>query len=146
MVQFKHSMSRGFTLIEAIVALAIIGITLIPIMAFITNASRQLSVAADSTQRAFAQQATLGYVETINPLANPTGEAELTRALQIRWSSQEVVPPSIEPRPGSKAGDMKVGIYRLDISVIRNEKEWFTYSVRKMGFEFNPNSVMGLPR
>ena len=91
MAHFKISNSRGFTLIEAIVALAIIGITLIPIMAFITNASRQLAVAADSTQRAFAQQATLGYIETINPLATPMGEADLTRALQIRWTSQEVV-------------------------------------------------------
>ena len=47
--------SRGFTLLEAIVALAIIGITLVPVMTFLVSASRQLASAADSNARATAQ-------------------------------------------------------------------------------------------
>lgn len=132
------SHTRGFTLLEAIVALVIIGVTLIPVMAFLTNASRQLAVAADVTQRAFVQQTLLAYCETINPLSTPAGEVELTPTLHLRWTTEELVAPTKKAMPGSRAGDTRVGFYRINMVVIRDDQEWFSYSVRKVGFQFNP--------
>lgn len=119
-------------------ALVIIGVTLIPVMAFLSNASRQLAVAADVTQRSFVQQTLLAYCETINPLVTPVGEAQLTPTLQLRWTTEELIAPTQKTLPGARAGDTKVGLYRINMVVIRDEKEWFSYAVRKMGFQFNP--------
>ncbi len=138
--------SRGFTLLEAIVALVIIGVALIPVMSFLTNASRQLAVAADTTQRALTEQTLVAFVETINPLEKPTGEAELTSGLNIRWVSEEVVAPATQFLPGARAGGATIGLYQINISVIRNEKEWFNYPVRKIGFIFNSMPIDGMPR
>jgi prepilin-type N-terminal cleavage/methylation domain-containing protein len=142
----SHTSSRGFTLLEAIVALVIIGVALIPVMSFLTNASRQLAIAADTTQRALTEQTLLAFAETINPLEKPTGDVEFTSKIRIRWVTDIIVPPSTQPMPGARAGDTKVGLYQINMSVIRDEKEWFVYPVRKMGFIFESIPTVGQPQ
>src|SRR4051812_32804307 len=51
------SLKSGFTLLEAIVAMTIIGVALVPILTFISQMANGLSRAADSNARSLAQQA-----------------------------------------------------------------------------------------
>jgi general secretion pathway protein I len=129
------SSERGFTLLEAIVALAIIGITLVPVMSFLSTAAQQLSRAADSNLRASAQTAALAYIETVNPLLNPEGETALSDVLSLRWTSTVVAEPNTEARPGARLAGFRMGFFSVQVAMIRNGEEWFTFDVRKIGYQ-----------
>ncbi len=134
---------NGFTLLEAIVALTIIGVTLIPIMSFLGQASRQLESAAESNQRAMAQQTVLAYIESLNPIANRTGEAVLSKDLTVRWVSVALVEPGAASAFGGRLASYQMGFYRVDIDVIRNEIVWFKFQVRKVGYQPRSQSLTG---
>ncbi len=79
--------ARGFTLLEAIVALALIASTGLALMAWInTNllaASRLQQRDAEAQVKLTATQA----IQTINPLLRPEGELRLGQ-LTVRWRSE----------------------------------------------------------
>ncbi|MDX2143321.1 MAG: prepilin-type N-terminal cleavage/methylation domain-containing protein [Rhodospirillaceae bacterium] len=135
----------GFTLLEAIVALAIIGFTLIPVMTLTGEATRQLTAAADSNQRVFSQQAILAYLETLNPSLRPDGEEQLSTTLAIRWSSTPLVAPQVESRIGGRLAGFELAFYLVDVTVLRNEQEWFAFQIRKTGYQPRVFSLDGRP-
>ena len=138
----QQKTNRGFTLLEAIVALAIIGITLVPVMSFLVSASRQLSSAADSNARATAQATALAYIETMNPLLTPVGETELSEVMSLQWASTALVEPNVEARPGARLSGFSLGFYRVMVTVLRNREAWFSFEVRKIGYQRPTSSPM----
>jgi hypothetical protein len=131
--------------LEAIVALTIIGFTLIPVMTMTGEATRQLMAAADSNQRAFSQKTILAYLETLNPSLRPQGEETLSASLAIRWSSVPLVAPQTESRIGGRLAGFELAFYLVDIIVLRNEEEWFTFQIRKTGYQPRTFSLDGRP-
>ena len=125
----------GFTLLEAIVALTIVGITLVPVMSFLINASQQLTFAADSNQRAATQRMALAYIETMNPLAEPEGKAELSERVSLRWASTTLAEPNSQARLGARLGAYRIGFFLVDVTVVRGSEEWFSFEVRKIGYQ-----------
>ena len=131
----KHR-GAGFTLLEAIVALTIIGLVLIPLVSFIGQAANQLGRAADSNDQSFAKQSALALMEPINPLTEPHGTLDLDRTITVSWQSQ----PIIEPSPGILAGTglpaFRIGFYDVHVSLTRDgSTPWFDFDLRKVGYE-----------
>ncbi len=123
-------------MLEAIVALTIIGLTLIPLVSFIAQAANQLWRAADSNDQSFAKQSALALMEPINPLAEPEGTLELDKNITVSWESQ----PIIEPSPGVLAGAglpaFRIGFYDVHVSLTRDgSTPWFAFDLRKVGYE-----------
>jgi prepilin-type N-terminal cleavage/methylation domain-containing protein len=137
--------SNGFTLLEAIVALAIIGMTIIPVMSFLGQSAQQLTFAAESNLRTSAQQTVLAYLETLNPQLSPQGEAPLSQTLTIRWSSTPLVAPNSEYRVGGRLGTYNLGFFQVDVDVLRDGQDWFQFQVRKLGFQPKNLSLDGRP-
>ncbi len=125
----------GFTLLEAIVALTIVGLTLVPVMSFLVNATQQISVAADSNQRAAAQRTALAYIETMNPLTEPVGKADLSEKVSLRWVSTALAEPNSQARLGARLGAYRIGFFLVTVTVLRESVEWFSFEVRKIGYQ-----------
>lgn len=145
-VSIGRDASRGFTLLEAIVAVAVVGIALIPIITFISQMVTGLNRAGDSNARNLAQQAIIEMLEPLNPLEEPNGGEQIGN-LDIRWESQALIPPNTAIRPGNGLATFGIGFYTVKVSVNRTDRsgEWFTFDMRKVGYRrINANILPGM--
>ncbi len=143
--QIRHV--RGFTLLEAIVAMTIVGVALVPILTFISQMATGLSRAAEANARSLAQQAVLELLEPLNPMDRPVGEDQVG-SLLVRWQSQVLVPPNKEAALASGLVGYSVGFYKVTVSVDRvNSGPWFSFDMRKAGYRqfANPLSPGTMP-
>ena len=132
----RFSRSRGFTLLEAIVALAIIGLALVPLVSYIAQAADALERAGDSNARSLAMQSALALMEPVNPIAEPTGQLALDDTTAVSWQSQIVVKPNDGTLVGSGLASFRVGFYNVHVDVTHNGGEaWFGFDMRKVGYD-----------
>lgn len=135
--------SRGFTLLEAIVAVAIIGVALVPIITFISQMVDGLARAGDSNARNLAQQSVIELLETLNPLEDPVGEDRIGD-LVVRWQSDALIQPRAQQFVGVGLPSYSVGFYAVTVSVDRADRgPWFSFDMRKVGYR--RNSAQQLP-
>jgi general secretion pathway protein I len=133
-MSFTSPCNRGFTLLEAIVAMTIVGVALLPILTFISQMATGLSRAADSNARNLAQQAILEFLEPLNPMDRPVGEDQMG-GLLVRWESETLVPPNKEPILGGRLTGYSIGFYKVTVSVDQIDRgPWFTFDMRKTGY------------
>ena len=126
--------SRGFTLLEAIVAVAIVGIALVPIITFVSQMVVALTRASDSNARNLAQQSIIELLEPLNPLERPVGEDQIGDLL-IRWESADIIPPNKDIRIGVGLAGFAIGFYKVTVSVDRAlGGPWFAFDMRKVGY------------
>jgi type II secretory pathway pseudopilin PulG len=130
----KNTGAGGFTLLEAIVALTIIGLTLVPAMSFLAQATRQLSAAAESNRRVAIEDTVIAFSETLNPILSPEGEIALSPTLSLRWVSTVLVDPSQSKRIGGRLGGFSLGFYAVDFTVLDGEREWFSLTTQNVGY------------
>lgn len=127
--------SRGFTLLEAIVALAVMAMALIPMVAFVSQSANELLRAGESNERSFVMQSALALMEPINLMAEAQGTLPLDRNITMAWESQ----PIVEPNPGIQVGSglpaYRLGFYKVHVSLTRGGETWFDFDMRKVGYE-----------
>lgn len=79
----------GFTLLEAIVALVLISGAGMALFSWINTSIMSLSRIRDANARAEATTNILEYMDRVNPMLAPEGNASLG-AYSIRWSAQAI--------------------------------------------------------
>lgn len=136
----------GFTLLEAIVAIAIVGIALVPILTFISQMVGALTRAGDVNARNLAEQSIIELLEPLNPLEQPVGEDQLGD-LTIKWESENIIPPNKGPITGAGLAGFSVGFYTVTVNVERLQKgPWFSFTMRKVGYKrFDVLQMPGMP-
>jgi prepilin-type N-terminal cleavage/methylation domain-containing protein len=134
--------SRGFTLLEAIVALTILGIALVPVMSFMAESARQITVAADSNLRAEAQKTVMGFIEVLNPMTTPSAAINLSNHMSVEWVSTPMTNPETEANLSGRLGAYRIAFYNVDVTVLRDGVPWFDFVARKVGYESKSMSLM----
>ncbi len=86
---------RGFSLIEALVALAIISMALLALYGLQLQLLQGESRAEGALAVAAMQRNMLAVVRDLNPMAQPTGAMTLAGGRRLSWSST----PASEPAP-----------------------------------------------
>ena len=110
---------QGFSLIEALVALAIASMVLTAIFELQQQMARGQRRAADALEQVAAQENALALTRDVNPMEQPEGVIELPDGDVVRWTST----PKTEPRTnaGFPTGDgaFQVQLFTLTVQVER---------------------------
>lgn len=134
--QSRSAGQHGFTLLEAIVALAVIALALIPLVTYIAQAADGLYRAAESNDRSLAMQGALALMDPVNPMAEPQGQLPLDDKISMAWSSDVAVNPNSGVLVGGGLSNFKVGFYVVHVTLSRPEASpWFSFDLRKVGYQ-----------
>ena len=109
---------RGFGLLEAIVALALLAGTGLALLGWIQQSLQSASRLRDTEQEARLLLSAQALVELINPAEQPSGSLQ-SNGLTVSWTSQAVEPPKRNAvDEGEAVATWQVGLYRLAVKAV----------------------------
>lgn len=127
--------ARGFTLLEAIVALTIFSICAIALYGWLAvnvNALARVDARANEVRDG---RTALAMLEPVNPMLEPAGERDLPGGLVVRWTSSEVVKrkPAVSMTNDPLVFD--IALYEMDVQALRGGRQTSQFKVRRAGWE-----------
>lgn len=131
----KFSKQRGFTLIEAIVALVLISTSGMALFGWVnTNIMTLARIEAINSENE-ATLNVLEYMNGVNPMLTPEGQADLG-AYRLRWRSET----STEIRDGANypygISLYQFALYQTKVTVINlNDETWFSLALQQAGYK-----------
>lgn len=125
--------ARGFTLLEAVVALAILAAAGMALFAAMSQAVQMTARAERAREDDVALRNALARIEQVNPTETPDGEAPLG-AYELRWRSS-LVEPALPGATGYLLpGYFEVGLYELELELWRDGELRREASLRRVGY------------
>ena len=85
----KHTRQRGFSLLEAVVAMVLISGAGYALFGWINSSIMTLNSVREANARAEATQNVLDYMNRVNPMLTPQGSVSLGQYM-VRWQSKPV--------------------------------------------------------
>lgn len=113
--------SRGFTLLEVIVALVILSTAGLVLFGWINQNLATATRLRESQARSQLQIEGVSWLSTINPAAEPEGEREMS-GLRLTWRTTLVEPMRAEyDYGGALVPRWMVGLYRVNARITRSD-------------------------
>jgi Tfp pilus assembly protein PilV len=131
----RKQSASGFSALEALVAVAIIAVALVPLLDLQTqvtrDAVRQQALYAESV----AIQDGLALLRDLNPMANESGALPHGEGGQIVWRARPITRPTQTTLGGSGYGPFDVQLYTVEIEVTaQSGAAVAAFSVDKLGW------------
>ena len=129
---------RGFTLIEAIVAIVIVATTGMALFAWINSSLETMARVKAHGHQEQAQLTALEFVKGINPMKNPNGQM-VAGSYKIFWEAESIGPARQGAGyPGGKS-PFRLKLYKTRVRVLmkNREKEYeriASFYLRQVGF------------
>ncbi|MDQ2702911.1 MAG: prepilin-type N-terminal cleavage/methylation domain-containing protein [Pseudomonadota bacterium] len=108
--------SRGFSLLEAIVAMAILAAAGMALFAAMAQSLQMVQRAQQARDVDAALRNALAWSESINPMEQPAGEQALGDWI-LRWDSAPLEPPRDGTTGYLALGLYQVGLYRMELEL-----------------------------
>jgi len=124
----------GFTLLEAIMAIALLAIAVMPLYEFFGRSLNGLYRAAESNQESDLNLTVIAYLTGLNPMERPEGEDALG-AYRIRWRSEELVPATDTMAYPRGLGLYQTALYRVTGEVIEGSRVRSRIAIRLVGYK-----------
>lgn len=124
---------RGFSLLEAIVALAILASAGLVLFASMTQSVLMVSRAEASREADSALRNALAWMETVNPALIPQGEQGLGD-VTLRWDARPIEPPRDAMTGYLQAGLYEVGLYRVRLELFRDGQSIAQAELHRVGY------------
>lgn len=125
--------AAGFTLLEAIVALAILAAGSVALFAALNGAVRSIGRAEEAAALDTATENAIALLETINPMEQPQGE-ERIGDLEVRWRSDVLAGPMPGLTDYYQPGLYDVALYRLHVELRDGEGRESRFELRRAGW------------
>ena len=118
---------RGFTLLEAIVALVLIASTGMALLNWISTNLITLQHVQAAQQRNDATRNAVAFIETVNPIEQPYGENTIG-IYKITWEAKKV-------ELQGNTTMYQVGLYDMNVTVFLDKTLIAKFTVRQIGFK-----------
>jgi general secretion pathway protein I len=126
---------RGFTLLEAIVALALIGTMGMALFGWINNTLLSLHRIQDANAIAEAKLNVLEFMHTVNPMLRPDGQATLG-VYRLRWQAKATTAMQDNSAYPQGVGLYQLALYNTEIKVERADgAAWFEFALKQVGYK-----------
>lgn len=109
----------GFSLIEALVALAIASMTLMAVFELQIQMARSQQRAAQAIEQVASQENALALTRHLNPMAQPQGRIELPGGDVIVWEAEPKSERRVNAGFPSGDGAYEVQLYRVTVGIER---------------------------
>lgn len=123
----------GFALLEAIVALVVFTMGAFALYGWLSTNTITLNRIRDRQQIEETLHSALDLVRRSNPMEVPSGRREVGD-LTVGWSSRLVEPARPNVDQSGAPGIFVVGLYEVDVRVMRGDRELHAFKVRQVGW------------
>ena len=125
----NYSRQRGFSLLEAVVAMVIISGAGYALFGWINSNIMTLNSIREANARAEATQNIVEYMNAVNPMLTPSGSASLGQ-YKIRWEARMITLVQ------DGAGLYQLALYNTNVMAERGQANpWFEFRLRQVGFK-----------
>lgn len=127
--------ARGFTLLEAIVALVIFSLGSMALYAWLATNLRTLERVEAARAQAALVRAGLDVVRHVNPMTDPTGGRD-AGDLRVEWRARPLEPIRASVTQAGIRGAFEVGLYELDVRMLARGVPLDEVKVRQVGYRY----------
>lgn len=132
MVSVHPRAAAGFTLLEAIVAMVVFSMGAIALYAWLGANLLTLQRVAERRESVALVAAALDAVRRINPMETPRGRRDFG-GIEVAWEAEPVEPARNAVTQIGQPSLFSVGLYTLQVRVLRDGKEIEQFEVRQLG-------------
>lgn len=135
----KLSSQKGFTLLEAIVAMVIVSILSMSLYSWLNVSYVSSGRAIKTLSTSDVVVSAKSYIEMINPMAEPEGVRQLGD-YYVKWRSSPVT-ETLPARNGASLGAFDVALYNVEVDLFSGEigstsELVGSYSVELIGYKY----------
>ena len=130
----KFKTTRGFSLLEAIVALALISLTGTAIFSWINQSLSNLSRLNNHQAQTIQLDNALAYLRQVNPMATPQGSVVMGDT-QLNWSSELIEPQKRMVGRRGTPTPYVMGLYSMTVEVRRPDAKPLSFNIRQVGYQ-----------
>lgn len=125
----------GLSTLEALVAVAVLGMALIPILAFQTQISQAYGRYDTLRERSELERNALAALRDLNPMERADGRMSLGESQTVTWTSHPITIESRNTAYPVGDGEFVVAIYRIDAILLDSIKQkQFSLSFERLGW------------
>lgn len=134
--------SAGFSVLEAIIAIAILAVAFLPLLALQQQMGRNTIAFQRSEELMEVKRSALSYVRALNPMRDPSGDLNLGQ-VNMHWNA---VPISavLPARDGAgNAGRFVVALYNVEVTLTFANQRTQVFSVHSTGWRASKPYLSG---
>ncbi len=124
----------GFSVLEALAALAIVAVAMIPLLSLQTQVSRDFIHQRALREQISAQRNALAMLRDLNVMREPAGLRQLGPDTAISWSAAPLSALTRSTRQGSGDGEFEVRLYRVQVTITLAGAAPHTFAVDQIGW------------
>ena len=123
----------GFTLLEAIVAMAIMATSLIALYGWLATSIQSIRHVQEQRASLADARTALAFMRGINPMETPSGERTVP-PLIVRWTSTPATPVTQGMNGIGSTSLFDLALYDVDVTVLREDTPVRSFKIRLAGW------------